>query len=171
MYPFHLLNALESMAEMFTRFGGHRHAAGVSLPATRVPELRERLHEYSARHFRPEDFQRTIEIDALVDFRDVNDHTIRELIALGPFGFGNPAPLVAVIGAQLGGVRRDEKSTSVILRHSGKSIVAKTWNGVSELAPGSAVDAAICFEPDQFSRQRGLPGWSAMLKDIRPCIS
>src|SRR5713101_5226702 len=40
---FHLLNALESCAGLFTRFGGHSHAVGFSLPAARVPELRAHL--------------------------------------------------------------------------------------------------------------------------------
>ena len=35
--PFHLLNALESCSELFTRFGGHSHAVGFSLPSERVP--------------------------------------------------------------------------------------------------------------------------------------
>ena len=38
--PFHLLNALESCADLFTRFGGHAHAVGFSLPAANLPELR-----------------------------------------------------------------------------------------------------------------------------------
>src|SRR5262249_20339579 len=38
--PFHLLNALESCRQLFTRYGGHSHAVGFSLPAWRVPELR-----------------------------------------------------------------------------------------------------------------------------------
>ena len=38
--PFHLLNALESCAGLFTRYGGHAHAVGFSLPAANLPELR-----------------------------------------------------------------------------------------------------------------------------------
>ncbi len=44
---FHLLNALESCADLFTRFGGHSHAVGFSLPASRVPELRAHLDGYA----------------------------------------------------------------------------------------------------------------------------
>ena len=40
---FHLLDALESMPDLFVRFGGHRHAAGVTLEAARVPEFRAAL--------------------------------------------------------------------------------------------------------------------------------
>src|SRR5438552_1120038 len=44
---FHLLNALESCAEVFTRFGGHAHAVGFSLPSARVPDLRAKLDTYA----------------------------------------------------------------------------------------------------------------------------
>ena len=44
---FHLLNALESCAGLFTRFGGHAHAVGFSLPAANLPELRARLDDYA----------------------------------------------------------------------------------------------------------------------------
>ena len=45
---FHLLNAIESCKQLFTRFGGHSHAVGFSLPAARVPELRSHLEAWAA---------------------------------------------------------------------------------------------------------------------------
>ncbi len=45
---FHLLEAIESCHELFTRFGGHAHAVGFSLPSSRVPELKARLAAYAA---------------------------------------------------------------------------------------------------------------------------
>ncbi|HMK20980.1 MAG TPA: single-stranded-DNA-specific exonuclease RecJ, partial [Terriglobales bacterium] len=44
---FHLLDALESCGELFTRYGGHSHAVGFSLPSQKVPELRAHLDEYA----------------------------------------------------------------------------------------------------------------------------
>ena len=55
---FHLLEALESMAELFVKFGGHRQAAGVTLPNAAIPEFRRRLSEYASRILQPEDFVR-----------------------------------------------------------------------------------------------------------------
>ena len=54
---FHLLNALESCAELFSRFGGHAHAVGFALPEDRVAELRERLESYARLHLTPEDLR------------------------------------------------------------------------------------------------------------------
>src|SRR5258707_3141807 len=55
---FHLLEALESCRELFTRFGGHAHAVGLALPSADLPELKRRLNAFaqnplSAAHFQP----------------------------------------------------------------------------------------------------------------------
>jgi single-stranded-DNA-specific exonuclease len=52
------------MSDLFVRFGGHEHAAGVTLEAARVDEFRRRLNARAAACLRPEDFLPRIEIDA-----------------------------------------------------------------------------------------------------------
>ncbi len=61
---FHLLNALESCADLFTRFGGHSHAVGFSLPASRVPELRAHLDGYARARLTLSDFEPALSCDA-----------------------------------------------------------------------------------------------------------
>ncbi|HTQ15159.1 MAG TPA: single-stranded-DNA-specific exonuclease RecJ, partial [Rhizomicrobium sp.] len=58
---FHLLEALESMPELFLRFGGHKHAAGVTLAAANVDEFRRRLNAYAAARLRSEDLAPRLE--------------------------------------------------------------------------------------------------------------
>jgi single-stranded DNA-specific DHH superfamily exonuclease len=45
--PFNLLEALESCHDVFLKFGGHKQAAGVTLEAARIPEMRRRLTAYA----------------------------------------------------------------------------------------------------------------------------
>ena len=52
---FHLLEALEGMPELFRRFGGHRHAAGVTLDGGQVADFRERFHDWAAARLTAED--------------------------------------------------------------------------------------------------------------------
>src|SRR5947209_6208571 len=61
---FHLLNALESCADLFSRYGGHAHAVGFSLPSSQVENLRAHLDTYARQHLALEDFQPTIAVDA-----------------------------------------------------------------------------------------------------------
>ena len=70
---FHLLEALESMPDLFVRFGGHQYAAGVTLEAARVDEFRERFNAYALARLGARDFAPTVEIDAVVDLREIDE--------------------------------------------------------------------------------------------------
>ncbi len=98
---FHLLDALESCAELFTRFGGHAHAVGFSLPSGRVPALRERMVAHAATHVRDEDLGLPVHCDAELPLPHVTVPLYRAVQALEPFGMGNPEPVFAAYGVQL----------------------------------------------------------------------
>ena len=87
---FHLLDALESMPDLFVRFGGHSHAAGVTLEAARVEEFRERFNAYALARLAPEDLRPRLQIDAILELPEITDAAVDEIFALAPFGHGNP---------------------------------------------------------------------------------
>jgi single-stranded-DNA-specific exonuclease len=175
---FHLLAALESMPDLFVRFGGHAHAAGVTLEAARVAEFRQRFNAYAAARLAPEDFLRRAEIDAVVELREISEQAIEEVFALAPFGHGNPAPLFAALNVEVAGppVVWKEKHLKLMVRQSagagsrGRTLTFKAWNlaeRVGDLAPGARIDVAFQLETDNFSAARGFPGWAAVLRDFR----
>ncbi len=90
---FHLLEALESCPELFTRFGGHSHAVGCALPADRIPELRSRLDTHARQRLTPADFVPVLEYDAEISLDDVNHDFWTAVQKLEPFGSGNPLPV------------------------------------------------------------------------------
>lgn len=90
---FHLLNALESCAPLFTRFGGHAYAVGFSLPSVRVPELREHLDTYARARLSLADFEPTLNIDAELPLDAITPEMFEALRKLEPFGAGNPEPV------------------------------------------------------------------------------
>ena len=169
---FHLLQALESMPEIFTRFGGHRQAAGVTLTPENLPNFEQRFNAYAAASLTPEDFQPELQIDAILDFRDINDRSMNEILSLAPFGCGNPAPLFAVLGAEVAGspVIMKEKHLRLKLRQNGHSATCKAWNfaeRLPELAAGARIDAALSVNEDAYSLSRGYAGWGLTLRDVR----
>ena len=172
--PFHLLDALESMPDLFTRFGGHRQAAGVSLAAESVPEFRRRLNIYAATRLTPADFQPQLAIDATVTLRELTTGpAVEELLAMAPFGFGNPAPVLAILGAEVAGtpVVMKEKHLRVHLRQSGRSLFPKAWNfaeRAADFAVNGPIDAVFSVEEDQHGADRGFANWAAILRDVRP---
>lgn len=172
--PFHLLDALESMPDLFSRFGGHRQAAGVSLPAESIAEFRTRLNHYAAERLTPADFRPQLAIDALVDLKELTTGpAVAEILALAPFGFGNPPPLLAILDAEVADapVVVKEKHLRVHLRQNGRHLFSTAWNFVeraTELPAGARRDAVFWLEEDAYSESRGWGGWAAALKDIRP---
>jgi len=170
---FHLLEALESMAGLFTRFGGHRQAAGLSLPVERIGEFRRRLSAYAASRLGTEDLQPVREIDARLEFSEITGQSAADVLALRPFGFGNPAPLFAIEKVKVASqpVIFKEKHLRVRLLQNGRAHWATGWNLASragELGAGKLVDVVVSFEDDPYSAARGYPGWALVLKDVRP---
>jgi len=89
---YHLLEALESCHELFTRFGGHAHAVGFSLPCERIPELRAHLNAHARQRLGPEDFIPVLELESEIDLIEVTPDLLRTIAKLEPFGMGNPEP-------------------------------------------------------------------------------
>jgi single-stranded-DNA-specific exonuclease len=90
---FHLLNAIESCHDLFTRYGGHAHAAGFSLPSDRVPELRQRLTDYAAIHLNEADLGSPLECDAYLPLEEINESLYSWLKQLEPCGMDNEDPI------------------------------------------------------------------------------
>jgi single-stranded-DNA-specific exonuclease len=90
---FHLLNALESCAPLFSRFGGHAYAVGFSIPANRVADLRSQLDAYARARLSPSDFEPMLSIDAELSLESISPEFCEILRQLEPFGAGNPEPV------------------------------------------------------------------------------
>ena len=88
-----MYDELCKVKDLFTRFGGHRMAAGLSMPAGSADELRQRLNESCK--LTDEDLTEKMLIDIPLPIGYVNDDFIRELERLEPFGVANPKPLFA----------------------------------------------------------------------------
>lgn len=169
---FHLLEALESMSGLFTRFGGHRQAAGLTVPVDRISEFRQRLNEYAAARLTSDDLVPELDVDAVLDLREISEKSVNEILQLAPFGFGNPAPLFVVLDAELAGppVVWKDKHLRVGLKRNGRTVIAKAWNfadRAEDLVAGARLDAVISLQADPYSLSRGYPGWSAEIKDVR----
>ena len=80
--------------DLFTRYGGHKMAAGLSLAGEeQVEEFRRRLNEYCT--LTKEDFEEVVHIDVPMPLSYADKEFIKQLSRLEPFGVGNPKPLFA----------------------------------------------------------------------------
>jgi single-stranded-DNA-specific exonuclease len=170
---FHLLEALESMSDLFAKFGGHRQAAGLTLEAGQLETFRRRFSDFAAGKLTVEDLRPHHVADAEVSFSELTDACVQQLMNLGPFGFGNPAPIFYASAAEVAGPAKglkDAKHLNIPLRHNGRMLFCKGWNFGDRAAlfqPGAKLDVLFQIEDDPHSRKRGYGSWCVTLKDVR----
>ncbi len=98
---FHLLNALESCADLFTRYGGHSHAVGFGLRTDQIPELRRRMDAYARQHLTEPDLVAVLETDGDLALDEITPALWEDLNRLLPFGMGNPEPVFVARGTRI----------------------------------------------------------------------
>jgi single-stranded-DNA-specific exonuclease len=98
---FQLLNAIESCADLFTRFGGHAFAVGFALPADALPELKRRLRLYANDHLPAREPERLLRIHAELPLDRITPVLVGWLRKLEPLGHGNPEPIFVARKARL----------------------------------------------------------------------
>jgi single-stranded-DNA-specific exonuclease len=98
---FHLLNALESCHELFSRYGGHAHAVGFALPSNNVQKLREHLDTYARARLTLADLEPQLEFDRELPLDEVTPELHRALTLLEPFGMDNPEPVFTARAVRL----------------------------------------------------------------------
>jgi single-stranded-DNA-specific exonuclease len=170
---FHLLDALEQMPELFTKFGGHRQAAGLTIDAARLDEFRLRFRAHAATKLTAEDFVRTLEIDSEIALTEITDESVAQILSLAPFGFGNPVPLFVARNLEV--LSCDiKKEKHVFVKLKGLRSQAKAWNfaeRAQEVQPGSRIDLVFSIEDDAYSAARGYAPWQILMKDVRPAAA
>ena len=160
---FHLLQALESCSEMFTRFGGHAHAVGFSLPSSKVPALRARLEQYAAEHVRDEDLLEPVRCDAELPLALLTTTLAKALRRLEPFGMHNAEPAFIARDVKLMAEPRfmKERHGSLQLEQSGAQFRALGWHWgdrlrMLALAAGDRIDLVYRVRENEHPEFGGL---------------
>src|SRR5579872_2520754 len=99
--PFHLLEAVEASNTLFTRFGGHSHACGFSMPAANVAQLRTELDAFARTRLTKADFDPVLDIEAELHLDEVTPDLYRMLALLEPYGTGNHEPAFSARNVRL----------------------------------------------------------------------
>jgi len=134
---FHLLQALESCPELFSRYGGHAHAVGFALPSANVEKLRAHLDGYARARLTLADFEPQLEFDRELALGEVTPELYEALSLLEPFGMENREPVFAARGVRVMAPPQAVKEKHVRMR------VAPGLNG-----EGAAQDFTPRCHPD-----------------------
>lgn len=94
---FDIYAAIKSCRDLLLNFGGHTYAAGLTLRWDDVKEFRDRFQAYVEEHILPEHTEAALNIDAVIDLKDITKKMHSELKKFGPFGPGNTKPMFATM--------------------------------------------------------------------------
>ena len=95
---FDVYAAIKNCRDLLLNFGGHTYAAGLTLKWDDIKTFRERFQKYVDEHITSEQREAMLDIDAIIDFRDITKKMHNDLKKFAPFGPSNPKPLFATLG-------------------------------------------------------------------------
>jgi single-stranded-DNA-specific exonuclease len=160
---FHLLDAIESCRELFTRFGGHSHAVGFCLPAARLPELKSRLESWAVDHVTEE--PPSLRCQAVLPLDQITDALFGWLRRLEPLGNGNQEPIFVAYNTRLTAPIRAIKDRHICLqlaqgaRGTSWSALGWDWGARAQalgLEQGSVVHVAYKLKENVHPEYGGL---------------
>ena len=131
---FHLVEALDSISDALIKYGGHPMAAGFTLAAAKIEEMRYRLNRHAAEILNDDDLGRSLNADAEITLEDATVGAARALARLEPHGVGNPQPLFLMRQAPLRSVHKlKEKHLKFLIGKEKPEIEALWWNAAERL--------------------------------------
>ena len=170
---FDVYAAIKSCRDLLLNFGGHTYAAGLTMKWADVKEFRKRFQAYVEEHIEPEQREAILDIDAVIDFKDITKKLHTDLKRFAPFGPGNPKPLFCTLDVYDFGtskvVGREQEHIKLELVDSNSNNV---MNGIAFGQSASAryikskrsFDIAYTIEDNVFKRG----AVQLQIEDIRP---
>jgi single-stranded-DNA-specific exonuclease len=173
---YHLVDALSashtaSSEPLFTRFGGHAHAVGFSLPTQSLGLLRERMRAHSAASLSDDMLTPSLRCDVEVAFAELDFDLLRWLERCAPFGMGHPEPVFLTRGLRLAAPPRIVKDKHVCLQlcaqANAAALNAMGWTrtghtswaeriAANNLQAGSVIDLMFRFRENRHPTYGGL---------------
>jgi single-stranded-DNA-specific exonuclease len=153
---FHIVEALDSVSDLLVKYGGHPMAAGFTLAAEKIEDLRWRLNRYAAERLKDEDLGRALTADAELQIEQVTYSTVRALSRLEPHGTGNPTPLFLMRRLPLRTVSvLKSKHLKLVVGTTKRSVDALWWNAAAYRPQLAGVDEISLMCRPEINSWRG----------------
>jgi len=166
-----IYEALNRCSALLETFGGHPQAAGLSLAAERVDDLRECINTVAGELIADEEQADAVAVDGACEPDDLTVEAVEDLAALEPCGIGNPSPLFALLGAEIirepRTVGLNHLKLAVAAGHQDFDVIGFGMAGALEKMKRIAGQVDLLFRP-AVSNWSGSPRVELHLHDFRP---
>ena len=165
-----IFELLRDCEDLLVRFGGHAQAAGLTVVRENIPALRERMNRILREQIDAAVFVRTLDYDLEVPFRNWTAETLAALDLLEPTGYGNPAPVFMLSGAQVQSMRRVGRDLSHLqlqLLTPESTLVKGIAFSMGEEAEKDHLDIDVLYRPVR-NEFNGRTSIEAQISALRP---
>ena len=168
---FNIYDALKSCEDILLQFGGHAAAAGFSIDANRIDELRERLTKYCKEVITEEEYIPVVAIDAELPVDDIDVDIIDRVSDLEPYGMANSTPVFAIMEATVQDIMligQLKNHCKVIFETSNGTLDAIAWNRpdlFKSIFVGTVVKVAFSLQKNEW---QGMVSPQLMIQAIEP---
>ncbi len=125
---FHLYNAIKECSDLLIQFGGHHHAAGLSIEKERIQDFTHKFHEVVAERATTADFIPKFDIETEIELNEITPRMVQLMKMLSPFGPANDHPILVSRKLSLVGSPRilgvDKKHLKFRVRQKGRTMDA-----------------------------------------------
>ena len=154
---FHLHDALRACSEHLVKFGGHRHAAGLSIEQSTLESFVARFDEVAGGLLSPEDLVPELSVDLVLKPGDVDCGLAEAIAKLAPFGMGNPEPVFVMEGARVEDKRvLKGRHLKLRLAAGGKYLDAIGFNMADREDLPDHIDVAFSLEANEWNGRKNV---------------
>ncbi|HMV83724.1 MAG TPA: single-stranded-DNA-specific exonuclease RecJ [Blastocatellia bacterium] len=154
---FHMVEALDAVSDVLVKYGGHPMAAGFTVKAEQIEEMRRRLNRHASEILREEELGRVLTADAELSLDNATVAVTKLLARLEPHGIGNPQPLFLMRNLPLRSVQTlKEKHLKLLIGKDRTVIDALWWNAAehqSQLATAKEVSLMCRLEINSWNQR------------------
>ncbi len=167
---YNIIEAIRTSTQLLVSAGGHPMAAGLSLEPQHLEEFTHQLVQHAGEHLSAQDLQSELQIDSQIELTDINDALYQQIQTFAPFGYGNPTPVFATLGAEVISARsvgRDNKHLKLQIKQANHQFQAIAFNQayhLEHLSPGDAINIAYQIVENVWNHHRSL---ELKVKDIK----
>ncbi len=167
---YHLYQALKANEDLLVNFGGHSQAAGLTIKADKIEQLRKEMNIFAKKKLTRSDLNRKIKLDSELNLSEIDFELVNKLVELEPFGCRNPGPKFLLSDGEIKDFKQVGKNNSHLkleIKNKGQVVDAIAFN-MGNLASliSDNKEVSLVFTPE-INSWRGRKKLQLKIKDIR----
>lgn len=159
LHGFSMIDALTQCQEYLKYYGGHQGAAGFTIEVKHYDAFKEKLIAIAKEHFQAKPFEKILDIDLEISFKDITPFNHEAVKKMSPFGEKNENPIFICKEVEIVSMRRSKRGVDTLFtfkqkNHTIDMVIFNNDRYLSQYSLGDVLDIALCFDYNSNSNDR-----------------